>query len=225
MISTSSIPRTATALAAALAMLSPVLDSQDQLPATSSRPTEEFPPAGRVAGRVTAEAGKTLPEMIVYLESTDPDRRFPAPTEPAVISQKGAKFQPNPLIICVGQSVEFRNDEDRPIEHNVFSRSPARTFDLGLYKPGVDKRVTFDQPGPVRLFCSIHRYMDGMIFVCPTPFFAKVGADGRFDIAEVPPGSYHVKTWQARQRFKEQSAEVEVTSAQAAEVAIEMRRK
>lgn len=220
-----SFRRVVPAFVAALAVLSLARAGQDEPAATTSQPANEAPPPGRVTGRVTAEAGKTLPEMIVYLESSEPNRRFPAPGEPAVISQKGAKFQPNPLIICVGQSVEFRNDEDRPIEHNVFSRSPARTFDLGLYKPGVDKRVTFEQPGAVRLFCSIHRYMDGMIFVCPTPFFAKVGADGRFDIADVPPGSYRVKTWQARQRFKEQTSDVEVTAGQAAEVAIEMRRK
>jgi len=40
------------------------------------------------------------------------------------------------MIVTVGQAVDFLNDEDRLIEHNVFSNSPAKRFDLGLYRPG-----------------------------------------------------------------------------------------
>src|SRR5262249_3099128 len=72
-----------------------------------------------------------------------------SPLAPAVISQKGAQFSPALSIVCVGQSVEFHNDEDRLIEHNVFSRSKAKPFDLGLYPPPEQKTVTFDSPGPV----------------------------------------------------------------------------
>src|SRR5207244_3353166 len=132
------------------------------------------------AASAPANAGS---EIVVYLESTDPARRFDPPKTPATISQKGAQFSPSLLVICVGQVVDFRNDEDRRIEHNVFSHSPAKDFDLGLYAPGPNKPVTFEKPGPVHLFCSIHRYMDGFIYVCPTPFFAQVAADGHFEIS------------------------------------------
>ena len=72
--------------------------------------------------------------------------------------------------------MDFRNDEPKPVEHNVFSNSEAKRFDLGLYKPGEPiEPVTFEQAGAVRLRCSIHRYMDGVVYVTPTPFFAVVG--------------------------------------------------
>ena len=61
--------------------------------------------------------------------------------------------------------------------------SGAEPFDLGLYKPPLGKLVTFDTPGVVRLFCSIHRTMDGMIYVCPSPFWSRVGPDGRYECA------------------------------------------
>jgi hypothetical protein len=160
-------------------------------------------------GQVSTFDAAPMPEMIVYLESLDPSLRFDPPPD-AQISQKGARFSPPLLIISVGQSVVFSNDEDRVLEHNVFSRSAAKSFDLGLYKPPEARRVTFDKPGAVRLFCSIHRYMDGMIYICPSPYWAKVGADGCYQIAQVPPGQWRVRTWQRTARYAEQNLVVTV---------------
>lgn len=178
-----------------------------------------------VIGRVTAEPDKPLPEMIVYLEPADPKQQFPTPTEHASVSQKGARFAPSLLVVAVGQAVDFRNDETRPIEHNVFSPSPAKPFDLGLYRPPENRSVTFDKPGVVRLFCSIHRYMDGVIYVVPTPFFAKVAADGKFSIPAAAPGEYHLKTWQRKQRFPEQDMSVIVSANSTATVELILTKK
>jgi len=84
--------------------------------------------------------------MVVYLVPDDNQTIVP-PKETAKISQKDAHFAPSMLIICVGQSVDFLNDEERLIEHNVFSNSPTKQFDLGLYKPGEGRTVTFDKTG------------------------------------------------------------------------------
>lgn len=179
-------------------------------------------PSGSVSGKVTCAAGRKLPEMVVYLESTEAGRRFPAPVDSAVIAQKGAKFSPPLLVIAAGQTVEFRNDEDRPIEHNVFSSSPSKPFDLGLYRPGSDKRVVFDKPGLVRLYCSIHRYMDGLIYVCPSPFFALVATDGSYRIEGIPAGKYRISTWQKQRRFADRSNEIEIPGGERVSVDFEM---
>jgi plastocyanin len=170
-------------------------------------------PAGvTVSGQVTVAGDSPVPEMIVYLESTDPSARFEIPAD-AEISQKGAKFAPSPLIICVGQSVIFKNDESKPIEHNVFSRSPTQQFDLGLYRPPEGKKVTFTTPGLVRLYCSIHRYMDGIIYVCPTKFWANVKSDGSFAIEGVPAGQWRLRTWQKQPKYDEHDAAVRTLDA------------
>jgi len=178
-----------------------------------------------VFGRVTTENNKPLPEMIVYLEPTNPSTRFEAPKTPAVISQKGAQFSPSFLAICVGQTVEFPNDESRPIEHNVFSQSPAKSFDLGLYSPPARKSITFDRSGPVRLFCSVHRYMDGVIFVSPTPFFAQVSSDGVYKIPDIVPGEYKVKTFQRNQRYAEKELTVTLLAGQTVPIMLELSRR
>ena len=178
-----------------------------------------------VSGSVKIEPGKQMPGMIVYLEPADPSVQFPAPTEAAVMSQQGAKFSPSLVVISVGQRVDFLNDENRPIEHNVFSQSPAKQFDLGLWRPPTRKSVTFEKPGLVRLFCSIHRYMDGIIYVCPTPFFTTVGNDGSFTISAAPPGDYILKTWQRTPRYSEQQQPITISEGKTTVVHLQMSRK
>jgi plastocyanin len=178
-----------------------------------------------VSGTVKIEPGKPMPGMIVFLEPKDPSIQFPAPTESAIMSQQGAKFSPTLLVISVGQRVDFLNDENRPIEHNVFSQSPAKQFDLGLWRPPTRKSVTFEKPGLVRLFCSIHRYMDGIIYVCPTPFFTTVANDGSYSISGAPPGDYILKTWQRTPRYSEQSLPITIAEGKTSVVNLQMSRK
>jgi plastocyanin len=162
---------------------------------------------------------------VVYLEALDPAKTFAAPASPAFVSQKGAQFSPSLLVICVGQQVRFLNDEDRPVEHNVFSKSPAKPFDLGLFQPGGSKLVTFDHPGEVSLHCSIHQNMDGVIFVAPTPFFARVDHTGRYTIGGVPPGEYHLKTWQRMRRFNEHTQSLTIAAQSTVNIDIALSRK
>src|SRR5947207_1777733 len=89
---------------------------------------------GSISGRLSAKEADHLPPVVVYLEAVDAGKTFAVSTTPVMISQRDARFSPPLLVIAAGQTVEFRNDEPRPIEHNVFSRSPSKPFDLGLYR-------------------------------------------------------------------------------------------
>ncbi|HEY2588668.1 MAG TPA: hypothetical protein VGI81_23200 [Tepidisphaeraceae bacterium] len=196
------------------------------VPACGAAPaTQPAAAAGAVAGRVTSPGEIPLSEMVVYLESPEPNRPIDVPAETVKVSQKGARFAPAIVIICVGQSIDFLNDEDRLIEHNVFSNSAAKRFDLGLYKPGESRVVRFDKAGAVFLYCSIHRHMDGVVFVSPTPFTSRVDKDGRYKIEGVPPGIWLVKTWQRRRRFPEVSMPVLVQLGATATTDLELHRK
>jgi len=206
-----------------LVLIGPVAAAIQASSDSSTEAPASQPARRSVTGRVTAKGGAALPDVVVYLESTDRNRRFDVP-EPVAVSQKDAQFAPSLVVVCVGQSVDFVNDEERPIEHNVFSQSPAKPFDLGLYPPGQTKSVTFDKAGPVRLHCSIHRYMDAVVYVCPTPFHAKVAADGSYSIDNVPLGEYVLKTWQRTQRFRDKSANVTVSDGQTATLDLELSR-
>jgi plastocyanin len=192
------------------------------MPAATSRPAAV---ASGVRGTIAAESEVPLDEMVVYLESPDADRAMPPPGKAVDVAQKDARFEPRLVVISVGQTVNFLNSEERAIEHNVFSISKAKKFDLGLFGPAKSKSVTFDKPGPVLLRCSIHRYMDGVVFVSPTPYTSLVDKDGRYAIAEVPPGKWTLKTWQGRRRFAEQTITVTVEPGKSTTVDMELKRK
>jgi hypothetical protein len=103
-------------------------------------------------------------------------------------------------------------------------------FDLGLFEPGQKRSVTFDKPGPVLLYCSIHRHMDGVIYVTPSPFFDVVDPDPNakdipFKIEGVPPGKWIVHTWQRRRRYLEASASAVVRSGEKCTVDLQLATK
>ncbi len=71
-----------------------------------------------------------------------------------VISQKNKQFEPKSLNVKVGESITFKNDDT--FNHNVFSLSDTKMFDLGSYPGGASKSVKFDKAGTVEVECAIH---------------------------------------------------------------------
>jgi hypothetical protein len=134
-------------------------------------------------------------DFVVYIKGPVPGAALVRPLEE--IHQKNASFVPHVLPIMVGASVVFPNDDN--IFHNVFSKSDAAPFDLGLYKKGDQARqVPFNKPGEVDVFCSIHARMNCIILVLENPYFAVTDSHGRFTITNVPPGDYTLVAWQER---------------------------
>ena len=129
-------------------------------------------------------------QSVVYLDAA-PRGAFES-LEPgrAVMDQRGETFVPHVLAIASGTTVEFPNS-DR-LYHNVFSLSKTARFDLGRYPTGHAKSVRFDRPGIVRVFCDIHSHMNAFILVFSHPFFTMTDANGRYELPDVPAGSYRV---------------------------------
>lgn len=121
----------------------------------------------------------------------------PAPSaKRAVMLQKNKMFHPHVLAIQTGMAVDFPNYD--PIFHNAFSTYDGKIFDLGLYPPGTSRRVLFDRPGIVRVFCNIHESMSAIIAVLPTPWFAVSARSGEFLIRNPPPGEYLLHVFHER---------------------------
>jgi plastocyanin len=73
------------------------------------------------------------------------------------VLQKAKAFSIQQLKIKVGDSISFKNAD--AYNHNVFSLSDAKSFDLGSYPEGQAKKVTFDKAGIVEVECAIHPQM------------------------------------------------------------------
>jgi plastocyanin len=113
-----------------------------------------------------------------------------------IVDQQDKEFVPSVRPILVGTEVIFPNKDD--IRHHVYSFSPAKKFELPLYKGTQAPPVKFDKPGLVVLGCNIHDWMVGYVYVLETPYFDTTAANGQARIADMPVGTYQVQVWHPR---------------------------
>ena len=113
-----------------------------------------------------------------------------------VIEQRGRTFAPHLMAVPIGSTVEFPNFDD--IYHNVFSRSKAHPFDLGIFKNATSREVTFDREGIVRVGCNLHANMSANIIVVKAPHYAVTDGKGRFRFKSLKPGKYRLEAWTER---------------------------
>lgn len=120
------------------------------------------------------------------------------PSVGAEIVQEKHQFIPLVTAVTLDSPVAFSNREDGRTEHQIYSVSPAKKFEIGLHKPGNIARIVFDQPGIVAIGCSIHTTMNAYVVVLRTPWFAKSAADGSARIPSPPAGRYRAEIWHPR---------------------------
>lgn len=133
-----------------------------------------------------------LKDFVIWIDQAVPGEDHP---KTKTITQRNVSFDPHITAVEVGTTIRWPNADD--VFHNVFSMSETKPFDLGMYKDKV-KEITFDRPGQVDVFCSIHSQMHAVILVLPSRFYAQVDARHRYVIADIPAGTYRLKAWQER---------------------------
>lgn len=146
---------------------------------------------------VVDRAGAPVPDAVVYAVPIDPKAKAPAQKPPkAIIDQIKRRFVPLVSVVQTGTAVAFPNRDN--IEHDVYSFSPAKRFELHLYHGIPAKPVVFDKPGLVVMGCNIHDQMIAYLLVVDTPWFAKTDEHGRASIDNVPSGAYRLTAWHYR---------------------------
>lgn len=137
--------------------------------------------------------GKALSEAVLWIEP-GPDQ---AGAEPALMDQKRRQFAPYILAVQVGTRVSFPNSD--PINHHVYSFSPAKRFELRMHQhKAAPQEVLFDQPGLVTLGCNIHDWMLGFILVLDSPWFTQTDKNGRARLDFTPAPGQQLHLWHPR---------------------------
>jgi len=154
--------------------------------------------APAVSGNVISGDGKGVADAVVFVLTPAP---APARTRSSqVLDQVHKTFVPGLLPIVVGTSVRFPNHDQ--IHHHVYSFSPAKTFELPLYKGEDVPQVLFDKVGVVKVGCNIHDWMSGIILVLPSPHFSVTDVEGRFVLEGLPAGDYTLVAWHELSKVK-----------------------
>ncbi|HTF88920.1 MAG TPA: carboxypeptidase regulatory-like domain-containing protein [Planctomycetota bacterium] len=132
--------------------------------------------------------------VFVWLDNP-PAHEAQVPSEALVLRQRGCVYRPHALALRVGQKLEITN-EDRA-RHNVHAL-PRRNADFNISQaegaPAIETVFTTAE-NPLPILCDLHPWMKAWVGVFDHPYYAVTGADGRFTLAGLPPGEYHLHAW------------------------------
>ena len=172
--------------------------------------------AGEIKGKVSVQGLKSAENIAVYIDAI-PDKKFDGPTAKPLVDQTKMTFVPHVTVVQVGTTVEFLNSD--PVGHNVYwpsiSGNKKLAHNLGTWPKGDKKSFQFNDVGVAGLLCNVHPEMNGYVVVVPTPYFAQTDKNGNYEIKNVPPGKYTLKTWSEDGKVTTQAVEVTGSGATA----------
>jgi plastocyanin len=148
--------------------------------------------AAAIRVQVVDQTGAPVKDAVIYAMPLS--GKLPA-TRPAnaIIDQVKRQFVPLVSVAQTGAAVTFPNKDN--IEHDVYSFSPAKRFELELYHGIPASPVVFDKAGLVVMGCNIHDQMVAYLLLVDTPYFAKTDSNGAASIENLPAEPYKVTTW------------------------------
>jgi hypothetical protein len=155
-----------------------------------------------------------LADVVVYVKNA-PAGSHAAPTEPALIDQKGCMYYPYVLTVHVNQPITIRNSDE--VAHNIHPMPKVNEpFNFSQPKPRDDTR-TFDKAEVgIPVSCDVHPWMRAYVSVFEHPFHAVTKEDGTYEIKGLPAGEYEVEAWHPK--LKTVSGKVTVKDGEAAKL-------
>ena len=145
---------------------------------------------------VVCDAAGHLQNVIIYLE----DAPAGAPVSglpPVMVDQVNCRYVPHVVAIRAGQALHVTTSD--PTLHNVHGLCIENSaFNFALVAKGQSKDLTFDLPERFPLQCDVHPWMKAYVQVFSHPWFAVSDQEGKFEIRNVPNGSFTLVAWQEK---------------------------
>lgn len=156
-----------------------------------------------------------LPFVFVHIKSGISEK-YDAPKEPAHIDQNGCMYDPHVFGMIAGQALKITNSDDTA--HNIHAAPKINNeFNFGQPKKGMvtvrEGKDTFKQPEVmIHIKCDVHPWMSAYVGVVTHPFFAVSSNEkdnrGKFEIKELPAGSYELEAWHEKWGTVTQKVEI-----------------
>jgi len=133
--------------------------------------------------------------VFVYVKDGLGQYIYDTPTESAKIDQMNCRYHPHVFGMRVGQPLEIINSD--PTLHNIHALPKGnKEFNTGQPIQGMKTTHTFEAKEVMVPFkCDVHGWMNAYVGVLDHPYFATTGADGKFELKTLPPGTYTIEAW------------------------------
>ncbi len=171
-----------------------------------------------IAATVSDDKGRPVADAIVVAVPADGVIRSSSRGREVIVDQVNKEFEPKVTAVLAGTAVSFPNHDD--VRHHVYSFSPAKRFELPLYKGVPSHPVVFERPGVVVLGCNIHDWMVGYVYVSESPYFAKTGVDGKALLTDLPRRGYVLRVWHPRLEGTEEATKKTVDALRSRSVEV-----
>ena len=162
--------------------------------------------------------GKSLGNVFVYVKDGLGNYVFDTPTETAKIDQKECRYHPHVFGMRVGQPLEIVNSD--PTLHNIHAMPKAnQEFNNGQPIQGMKMTHTFTAKEVMVPFkCDVHGWMNAYVGVLDHPYYAVTKDDGKFELKDLPAGTYTIEAW--HEKLGTRTAEITVEDGKATDLPI-----
>jgi plastocyanin len=160
--------------------------------------------------------GNTMANVMVRVVGGLPaGKTYPTPAEPLVMDQQGCQYVPHVMGIMVGQPFKVLNNDG--VLHNVHALPNVnRPFNMAMPPTRKEATETFGkEEGMFVIKCDVHPWMRSYIGVMANPFFSVTKPDGKFTIANLPPGTYEIEAWHEKLGTQKSSVTVGASDSKA----------
>jgi plastocyanin len=161
---------------------------------SSDRACAEQNPHGVAPDQLVVDNG-ALDNVFVYVKDSLGDYDFDVPADAVTLDQRACRFVPHVAAVRVGQPLTISNSDDTA--HNVHAMPSANQgFNRGqALKNMADTKVFTRREVMIPFKCDIHPWMSAYVGVMDHPYFAVTSGGGRFELKNLPPGTYTIEAW------------------------------
>ncbi|MEO8077374.1 MAG: carboxypeptidase regulatory-like domain-containing protein [Acidobacteriota bacterium] len=146
-----------------------------------------------------------LENVFVYVKDGLDGYYFEPPTESVTLDQQGCQYRPHVLGVQTGQKLQISNSDDTL--HNVHGMGQAnQEFNAQQQMKHITTDKVFAKREVMMPFkCDVHSWMHAFVGVVEHPYFAVTHDGGKFELKNLPAGTYTVEAWHEKLGTQTQS--------------------